>query len=140
MDPETGLKIHTIVSNVEKASTTTILKFFISFVPTIKIPSFTYPLKEAEMKITNGWPIFNTITEIIQIFLDFFQNSASFSDSWSICESSQPRRHKVLEFPGPNHTCIVSFTIACTPGRRTLLNTMCLLCRTSTIRDEGRVV
>ena len=54
MDLEIWLKIHTNVSNFETAPPKTIqtLKIFHQFCDNYKIPSCTYYLKEAEMKIT----------------------------------------------------------------------------------------
>ena len=54
VDLEIWLKIHTNVSNFETASPKTIqtLKVFHKFCDNCKIPSCTYYLKEAEMKIT----------------------------------------------------------------------------------------
>ena len=56
MDLEIRFKIHRNVSNInfEKASPKTILtlKFFYQFCDNCKIPSCTYYLREAEMKIT----------------------------------------------------------------------------------------
>ena len=53
MDLEIWLKIHTNVSNFEKASPKTILtlKIFHQYCDNCKIPSCTYCLKVAEMKI-----------------------------------------------------------------------------------------
>ena len=54
MDLEKWLKIHTNVSNFETASLKTMLtlKIFHPFGDNCKIPSCTYYLKEAEIKIT----------------------------------------------------------------------------------------
>ena len=53
MDLETWLKIHTNVSNFETSSKTiSTLKIFHQFCDNRKIPSCTYYLKDAEMKIT----------------------------------------------------------------------------------------
>ena len=54
MDLEIWFKIHTNVSNFETASPKTIqtLKIFYQFCDNCNIPSCTYYLKEAEMKIT----------------------------------------------------------------------------------------
>ena len=54
VDLEIWFKIHTNVCNFETASPKTIstLKFFYQFCDNCKIPSCTYYLKEAEIKIT----------------------------------------------------------------------------------------
>ena len=52
MDLEIWLKIHTNVSNFETASPQNHIKTFHQFCDNCKIPSCTYYLKDAEMKIT----------------------------------------------------------------------------------------
>ena len=59
IDLETWFKIHTNISNIETASPKTIiflseklLNFFYQFCDNCRIPSFSYHLKEAKMKIT----------------------------------------------------------------------------------------
>ena len=51
MDLEIWFKIHTNFSIFERASPYKLLKFFYQFCDNCKIPSSTYCLKEAEMKI-----------------------------------------------------------------------------------------